>query len=108
MTACAEFWLRSAENVSSSDQRPKKILAPISDHLRRAAAADRFTGKSGSTLDIIAPAGLNAPRLVVIGIGKERDLKDRDLVRLGGVAIGGSAQRCRAGDDCDRICGGRA
>ena len=66
----------------------QKILAPISDHLRRAAAADRFTGKSGSTLDIIAPADLNAPRLVVIGIGKERDLKDRDLVRLGGVAIG--------------------
>src|SRR5579863_7321112 len=67
----------------------QKILAPISDHLRRAAAADRFTGKSGSTLEIIAPPGLNAPRLVVIGVGKERDLKDRDLVRLGGVAIGG-------------------
>ncbi len=66
----------------------QKILAPISDHLRRAAAADRFTGKSGSTLDIIAQADLNAPRLVVIGIGKERELKDRDLVRLGGVAIG--------------------
>jgi leucyl aminopeptidase len=67
----------------------QKILSPISDHLRRAAAADRFTGKSGSTLDIIAPAGLNAPRLVVVGIGKERDLKDRDLLRLGGIAIGG-------------------
>jgi leucyl aminopeptidase len=32
---------------------------------------------------------LNAPRLVVVGVGKERDLKDRDLVKLGGVAIGG-------------------
>ena len=67
----------------------QKILSAISDHVRRAAAVDRFTGKSGSTLNIIAPTGLNAPRLVVVGIGKERDLKDRDLVRLGGVAIGG-------------------
>ena len=66
----------------------QKTLSPISDHFRRAAAADRFTGKSGSTLEIIAPAGLNVPRLVVVGIGKERDLKDRDLVRLGGVAMG--------------------
>ena len=67
----------------------QKLLSPISDYLRRAAAVDRFTGKSGSTLNIIAPTGLNVPRLIVVGIGKERDLKDRDLVRLGGVAIGG-------------------
>jgi leucyl aminopeptidase len=67
----------------------QKILSAISDHVRRAGAVDRFTGKSGSTLNIIAPTGLNAPRVVVVGIGKERDLKDRDLVRLGGVAIGG-------------------
>jgi leucyl aminopeptidase len=66
----------------------QKILSPISDHLRRAAAVDRFTGKIGSTLNIIAPTGLNAPRLIVVGVGKERDLKDRDLVRLGGVAAG--------------------
>jgi leucyl aminopeptidase len=66
-----------------------RILAPIGDLHRRAAAADRFTGKSGSTLDIIAPSGLTAPRLVVVGTGKERDLKHRDFVRLGGVAMGG-------------------
>jgi leucyl aminopeptidase len=66
----------------------EKALAPIGDHLRRAAAADRFTGKSGSSLDIIAPAGLNVPRLVVIGIGKQSQLKDRDFVGLGGKAMG--------------------
>jgi hypothetical protein len=63
----------------------QKILSPISDHLRRAAAVDRFTGKIGSALNIIAPTGLSAPRLIVVGVGKERDLKDRDLVRLGGI-----------------------
>jgi leucyl aminopeptidase len=67
----------------------QRILSPIGDLQRRAAAADRFTGKNRSTLDIIAPSGLNVPRLVVVGTGKERDLKDRDLVRLGGVAMGG-------------------
>lgn len=66
----------------------QRALSPIGDLCRRAAAADRFTGKNGSTLDIIAPSGLNAPRLIVVGTGKERDLKDRDLVKLGGVAIG--------------------
>jgi leucyl aminopeptidase len=66
----------------------QKILSPISDHLRRAAAVDRFTGKIGSALNIIAPTGLSAPRLIVVGVGKERDLKDRDLVRLGGIAAG--------------------
>ena len=83
----------------------QKALSPIGDLLRRAAAADRFTGKSGSALDIIAPAGLNVPRLVVVGTGKERDLKDRDIVRLGGVAMGKVPARRRAGDDFGRICG---
>jgi leucyl aminopeptidase len=66
----------------------QKALSPIGDLHRRAAAADRFTGKNGSTLEIIAPSGLNASRLIVVGTGKERDLKDRDLVKLGGIAIG--------------------
>src|ERR1700728_1910306 len=66
----------------------QKALAPVGDLCRRAAAADRFTGKNASTLNIIAPAALDLPRLVVVGTGKERDLRDRDLVRLGGVAMG--------------------
>jgi leucyl aminopeptidase len=66
----------------------QRILSPVNDLVRRAASADRFTGKMASVLDIIAPSGLSATRLVVVGIGKERDLKDRDLLRLGGVAAG--------------------
>ena len=66
----------------------QKALSPLGDLIRRAAAADRFTGKNGSTLDIIAPAGLDVPRLVVVGTGKEGDLKDRDITKLGGIARG--------------------
>jgi leucyl aminopeptidase len=66
----------------------QQALSRGGDLVRRAAAADRFTGKNGAVLDIIAPAGLDVPRLIVIGIGKENDLKRRDLVKLGGIAMG--------------------
>ncbi len=66
----------------------QRTLAPLGDLIRRAAAADRFTGKQGTSLDIVAPSGLNLPRLVVLGIGKENDLKPRDIVKLGGIAMG--------------------
>ncbi len=66
----------------------QRTLAPLGDLVRRAAAADRFTGKQGSSLDIVAPSGLNLPRVVVLGIGKESELKPRDIVKLGGVAMG--------------------
>jgi leucyl aminopeptidase len=66
----------------------QKALAPLGDLIRRAAVADHFTGKSGSGLDIVVPAGLNAPRLVVIGTGKDGDLKRQDIVKLGGIAMG--------------------
>jgi leucyl aminopeptidase len=66
----------------------RKALAPTGDLIKRAAAADRFTGKSGSSLDIVAPSGLRVPRLVVIGVGKAGKLKSQDLVKLGGTALG--------------------
>jgi leucyl aminopeptidase len=67
--------------------KTQRVLSPIGDLFRRAASTDRFTAKNGAVLDIIAPAGLNVSRLVVIGTGKERELKDRDLVKLGGTAM---------------------
>ena len=66
----------------------KKALAPVEELVRRAAAADHFTGKNGATLDIVAPQGLSAPRLVVIGTGKDGALKQRDIIKLGGIAMG--------------------
>jgi leucyl aminopeptidase len=38
--------------------------------LAQAVAASRFTGAKGQTLDIVAPAGLDAARLVLVGAGK--------------------------------------
>ena len=66
----------------------RKALAPTGDLVTRAASAERFKGKNASTLDIVAPAGLEVSRLVVVGAGKVRDLKSNDFVKLGGVAMG--------------------
>ena len=41
--------------------------------LGQAVAASRFTGAKGQTLDILAPQGLDAARLVLVGAGKRED-----------------------------------
>src|SRR5262249_9263400 len=66
----------------------RKALASTGDLVTLAAAAERFKGKNGAALDIVAPAGLEVSRLVVVGAGKVRDLKPNDFVKLGGVAMG--------------------
>jgi leucyl aminopeptidase len=68
--------------------RTRSALGSATDLVARAAKAEKFTGKSGSALDIVAPAGLKATRLVVIGTGKAEDRKPQDLVKLGGIALG--------------------
>jgi leucyl aminopeptidase len=65
----------------------RRALAGGDDLVKRGAAADRFTGKSGSTLELVAPSGLKVARLVVLGVGKE-PLKQQDVLKLGGIAIG--------------------
>jgi len=66
----------------------RQALAPTGDLVKRAATAERFTGKSGSSLDIVAPAGLPVARLAILGVGKAGKLKAQDLVKLGGAALG--------------------
>jgi leucyl aminopeptidase len=63
-----------------------KALGKAADLVKRAAAASEFKGKSGAVLDILAPEGLKASRLVVIGTGKASALKVADFLKFGGVA----------------------
>ena len=65
----------------------RRLLGPAGDMLGRIGRSERFTGKSGSALELVAPAGLKASRLVFIGVGKS-EAKPRDLIKLGGVARG--------------------
>ena len=45
-----------------------RALKPTGDLVTRAAAADRFKGKNGSALDLVAPRGLDVPRLVATAV----------------------------------------
>ncbi len=66
----------------------RRALAACGDLVERAAAADGFGGKSGTSLDIVAPAGLKISRLVIVGIGKPSEMSSQDFVKLGGTAMG--------------------
>ena len=69
-------------------RRTTDVLGGAADLVKRAASADRFTGKNGTTLDLVAPSGLDVARLVVIGTGKGKDFGTTDLAKLGGIAMG--------------------
>ena len=66
----------------------KKTLGTAAALVRRAAATNQFKGKSGSALDILEPDGINVQRLLVVGVGKAAELKERDVFKFGGVLAG--------------------
>src|SRR5436305_11163960 len=65
-----------------------KALGPAAGMVRRAAAANRFKGKRAATLDFLAPEGIRASRLIVVGTGKVSELKDNDFLKFGGAVAG--------------------
>jgi leucyl aminopeptidase len=66
----------------------RKILGAAADLVQRAAKSERFSGKAGTSLDLIHPEGLKVARLSVVGIGKAAEIKPRDFIRFGGAAMG--------------------
>ncbi|MCK1525833.1 leucyl aminopeptidase [Bradyrhizobium sp. 17] len=63
-----------------------KALGGATELVKRAATAAAFKGKSGAALDILAPEGVKATRLIVIGAGQATGLKANDFLKFGGVA----------------------
>ena len=80
--------MSGAARATPPAARTRSVLGSATDLVARAAKAERFTGKSGSALDLVAPAGIKASRLIVIGTGKAADRKLHDVVKLGGIAMG--------------------
>ena len=56
--------------------------------IRAAAKASGFRGAQRSALDILAPAGLDVSRLMVVGVGPDKDGARADFVTLGGFVFG--------------------
>ena len=56
--------------------------------IRAAAKASNFRGAQRTALDILAPPGLDASRLVVVGVAPGKDSAPLDFVTLGGFVFG--------------------
>lgn len=55
--------------------------------LKTAISAGKFSGKKGQVLSIIAPHGLDVSRLVLLGVGKEKDFDTLAAQSAGGILI---------------------
>jgi leucyl aminopeptidase len=76
------------ENLKVGPALAKRLGAAANGLLAKAAAAEKFKGKVKSTMTIVAPAGLTVDRIVVVGLGGDKDLAKTDYVQLGGVVAG--------------------
>jgi leucyl aminopeptidase len=81
-----------AGNVALFVAADKQLLATAqildkeaSGTLTRALGAGRFTGGKGQTLTVLGHAGASISRLLLLGVGKARDLDARAAEGLGGV-----------------------
>ncbi|MBZ7921037.1 leucyl aminopeptidase [Ensifer adhaerens] len=70
-------------------------VADPEDVVAKAAKVKKFTGKAFSSLDIIAPHGSPADRVIVFGIGEADALSDHDWLKAGGAVAAklGSADK---------------
>ncbi|SHM75629.1 leucyl aminopeptidase [Roseibium suaedae] len=75
-----------------------ELVAPLAGGLARPAAVAGFSGKKGSSLDLIAPAGLSLDRLFVFGTGDLAVYAEEDWLKLGG-----SIQACALSAKAARV-----
>ncbi|MGD9803681.1 MAG: M17 family metallopeptidase, partial [Hyphomicrobiaceae bacterium] len=61
--------------------------------LRKAAGAVDFTGKAKSSVDVLAPSGLEVKRVVLVGAGRIGENQSLDWLKIGGSAWALAAQR---------------
>jgi leucyl aminopeptidase len=63
------------------------LLGGASELIASAAKTAQFEGKPLSAIEILAPHGVEADRLVVIGVGGAKELAETDFAALGGFAF---------------------
>jgi len=62
----------------------KALNKKINRGLSRAIKASRFQGKTGQSLAVVTPAGTRLDRLLIVGLGKAKDVNEQSLCKLGG------------------------
>jgi leucyl aminopeptidase len=98
-TAARDILVVFCDDTLKFGAATRKALGSAADLVKRAAETNGFKGKSGSTLDILAPQGLKVSRLIVVGAGKLSAIKDNDYLKFGGAAAG----KLRAGNNAVTI-----
>jgi len=76
------------ETLKPSSAVAKRLGPKAVDLIAKVAAVESFKGKAKSAMVVAAPAGLSADRLVVVGIGAEKDRAGLDWAQLGGLVAG--------------------
>ena len=66
---------------------PQARALEVEEVCRRAASAADFNGKMRETLELLAPAGTDLDRLVLLGTGNPAEIGEGDWLRLGGAAM---------------------
>lgn len=66
---------------------PQALACDPSGVLKKAFAVADYKGKLAATLDVIAPAGTDYDRIIVVGTGKADELDERAWQRIGGAAM---------------------
>lgn len=56
-------------------------------HLAQLAESHRFKGKKGEVLTLLSPQGMGLDRLVLIGLGEEKNITPQSLAEAGGAAL---------------------
>ncbi|CCM75018.1 leucyl aminopeptidase [Rhizobium mesoamericanum] len=72
--------------ASGADLAAGAKVADATGIIARAAKIAGFSAKSTSVLDLVAPEGSAAERLIVVGLGKPEDLTAHEWLKAGGVA----------------------
>jgi leucyl aminopeptidase len=73
-----------------------EVVKPAKEAFSRAAKSEGFKGKKAKFLELAAPAGLEAERLLVVGLSKPRELESLDWLKLGGAVMGRVPRTTRA------------
>lgn len=63
--------------------------------LVRAIKGSRFKGRTGQMLEVLAPAGVGNGRILLVGLGKPKELKGLDMESIGGSVV---ARLSRSGE----------
>ena len=63
---------------------PEALPGALREAVAKAAKIAKFKGKSLSTVDLIAPAGVEADRLLVLGTHAKEARTEEDFLKLGG------------------------